>query len=165
MSFFLKYLEEKWSIKKRNDVYILKQKDGTRCIYTPSYLAIAVTSLDFNSGFHSDNEIKRTQLLTFLHNALEGGWNIKKQSSMANTSASNTYVFVKKHNGQYKMYEDDEYLTQFMKRNLSLQWSWMINVAKCMHTSPPEHRECIKQTMQFKFNSFVFRIFFSLGIL
>jgi hypothetical protein len=121
MSFFLKYLEEKWSIKKRNDVYILKQKDGTRCIYTPSYLAIAVTSLDFNSGFHSDNEIKRTQLLTFLHNALEGGWNIKKQSSMANTSASNTYVFVKKHNGQYKMYEDDEYLTQFMKNNLSLE--------------------------------------------
>ena len=65
------------------------------------------------------HEIKRIQLLTFLHNALEGGWNIKKQSNPSNTC--NNYVFVKKHNGQYKMYEDDEYLTQFMKNNLSLE--------------------------------------------
>ena len=64
-------------------------------------------------------EIKRIQLLTFLYNALEGGWNIKKQSNPFNTC--NNYVFVKKHNGQYKMYEDDEYLTQFMKNNLSLE--------------------------------------------
>jgi hypothetical protein len=117
MSFFFKYLEQKWSIKKRNDVYILKQRDGTKCTYTPAYLANVLTPLDPDS----DDEIKRTQLLTFLHNALEGGWNIKKQSSTANPSASNNYVFVKKHNGQYKMYEDDEYLTQFMKNNLSLE--------------------------------------------
>jgi hypothetical protein len=65
------------------------------------------------------HEIKRIQLLTFLYNALEGGWNIKKQSNPANTC--NNYVFVKNHNGQYKMYEDDEYLTQFMKNNLSLE--------------------------------------------
>jgi hypothetical protein len=53
--------------------------------------------------------------MTFLHNALEGGGNIKKYST------SNNDVFVKKLNGAYKMYEDDEYLTQFMKKNLSLQ--------------------------------------------
>ena len=118
MSFFFKYLEQKWSIKKRNNVYILKQRDGTKCTYTPAYLANVLTPLDPDS----DDEIKRTQLLTFLHNALEGGWNIKKQSSTAaNPSASNNYVFVKKHNGQYKMYEDDEYLTQFMKNNFSLE--------------------------------------------
>lgn len=111
MSFFFKMLEQKWSIKKRNDAYILKHKDGSKMTYAHVYLArLASTPV---------HEIKRIQLLIFLHNALEGGWNIKKQSNPSNTS--NNYVFVKKHNGQYKMYEDDEYLTQFMKNNLSLE--------------------------------------------
>jgi hypothetical protein len=111
MSFLFKMLEQKWSIKKRNDVYILKHADGHKMTYTNVYLArLAPTPI---------LEIKRIQLLTFLHNALEGGWNIKKQSNPANMC--NNYVFVKNHNGQYKMYEDDEYLTQFMKHNLSLE--------------------------------------------
>ena len=109
MSFLLKYLEDKWSIKKRNDAYILKQSNGSKMTCTSSYLDACVLS-------HENLEIKQIQLLTFLHNALEGGWNIKKQSK-----TSNNYVFVKKHNGQYKMYEDDEYLTQFMKNNLRLE--------------------------------------------
>ena len=127
MSFFFKHLEQKWSIKKRNNVYILKQRDGSRCTYTTAYLAnvLAIESSNASNDASTKlstasdtdpNNIKRIQLLTFLHNALEGGWNIKKQSTM-----SNNYVFVKKHNGQYKMYEDDEYLTQFMKNNLKLE--------------------------------------------
>ncbi len=124
MSFFFRHLEQKWSIKKRNNVYVLKQRDGSRCTYTPAYLSnvLAIESSNASkvsnaSSSNSDtNNIKRIQLLTFLHNALEDGWNIKKQSTM-----SNNYVFVKKHNGQYKMYEDDEYLTQFMKNNLRLE--------------------------------------------
>ena len=120
MSFFFKHLEQKWSIKKRNNVYVLKQRDGSKLTYTPEYLAneLALASKSKSKGSVSDaiNELKRTQLLTFLHNALEGGWNIKKPSN-----ATNNYVFVKKHNGQYKMYEDDEYLTQFMKNNLRLE--------------------------------------------
>lgn len=114
MSFFFKFLEERWSIKKRNEVYFLKHsRNGSKCAYTPEYLAnvVAVDS--------TINELKRVQLLTFLHNALEDGWNVKKQSNTSNTS--NNYVFIKKHNGHYKMYEDDEYLTQFMKNNLSLE--------------------------------------------
>ena len=118
MSFFLKYLEQKWSIKKRNDVYVLKQRDGSKLTCTPAYLA-NVLSMASKPNMVEINEVKRTQLLTFLHNALEGGWNIKKQFNASNTC--NNYVFVKKHNGQYKMYEDDEYLTQFMKNNLSLE--------------------------------------------
>ena len=126
MSFFFKHLEQKWSIKKRNNVYVLKQRDGSKLTYTHEYLANVLASAsktnpDAHPDAHPDamNELKRTQLLTFLHNALEGGWNIKKQFNVSNTS--NNYVFVKKHNGQYKMYEDDEYLTQFMKNNLSLE--------------------------------------------
>lgn len=127
MSFFVRHLEQKWSIKKRNNVYVLKQRDGSRCTYTPAYLSnvLAIESSNASNDASTKlstasdpdtNNIKRIQLLTFLHNALEGGWNIKKQSTM-----SNNYVFVKKHNGQYKMYEDDEYLTQFMKNNLRLE--------------------------------------------
>jgi hypothetical protein len=117
MSFFFKHLEQKWCIKKRKNTYVLKKKDGGKLTYTSAYLANNCTGA--GSEF-----IKRTQLLTFLHNALEDGWNIKKKTSpiAANTSnTSSNYVFIKKHNGQYKMYEDDEYLTQFMKKNLSLQ--------------------------------------------
>ena len=116
MSFFFKYLEQKWSIKKRNNTYILKQRDGSKLTYTHAYLANVLTPTE---DADSDDVIKRIQLLTFLYKALEGGWNIKKQSNPTNTS--NNYVFVKRHNGQYKMYEDDEYLTQFMKNNLSLE--------------------------------------------
>ena len=132
MSFFFKHLEQKWCIKKRKNTYVLKKKDGGKLTYTSAYLANNCT---MNDGVGSEF-IKRTQLLTFLHNALEDGWNIKKKTNpiAANTaspsnpskpsnpsSASSNYVFIKKHNGQYKMYEDDEYLTQFMKKNLSLQ--------------------------------------------
>jgi hypothetical protein len=110
MSFFFKLLEQRWSIKKRNNVYRLKQRGGAKLTYTSEYLTRLM-----NHATASPQELKQIQLMTFLHNALEGGWNIKKYST------SNNYVFVKKHNGEYKMYEDDEYLTQFMKNNLSLE--------------------------------------------
>jgi hypothetical protein len=115
MSFFFKHLEQKWCIKKRKNAYVLRKKDGTKLTYTSAYLE---KNCEMNES--TDPEfIKRTQLLTFLHNALEDGWNIKKKVNASN--ASNNYVFIKKHNGEYKMYEDDEYLTEFMKRNLRLQ--------------------------------------------
>ena len=119
MSFLLKHLEQKWGIKKRNNVYILKQPaSGSKLMYTASYLDVHA----LNSSHHSI-DIKQIQLLTFLHNALEDGWNIKKHSD-----APNKYVFVKKHNGHCEIYEDDEYLTQFIKNNLRLQWQkhWII---------------------------------------
>ena len=112
LSFLFKWLEQKWSIKKRNNAYILKHTDGSKMTYSNVYLA----KLASTPPIH---EIKQIQLLTFLHNALEGGWNIKKHFNPSNTC--NNYVFVKRHNGQYKMYEDDEFLTQFMKNNLSLE--------------------------------------------
>jgi hypothetical protein len=113
MSFLFKLLEQRWSIKKRNNVYILKQGGGAKLTYASEYLTRVITAVA------PDQELKQIQLMTFLHNALEGGWNIKKQTNASN--ACNNYVFTKKHNGQYKMYEDDEYLTQFMKNNLSLE--------------------------------------------
>lgn len=107
MSTLLKYLENKWSIKKRNNTYILKQGNGSKITCTSSYL---------DTKHYDEYEIKQIQLLTFLHNALDDGWNIKKH-----VRDPHKYVFVKTHNGRREMYEDDEYLTKFIKGNLRLQ--------------------------------------------
>ena len=117
MLFLLKYLEQKWSIKKRKDTYILKRANGTggnggngcKMSYTASYFERYMESI-------APIEVKQVQLLTFLHNALEDGWNIKKHPN-----DPNKYVFMKKHNGRCEIYEDDEYLTQFIKSNLQLE--------------------------------------------
>ena len=109
MSFLLKYLEDRWSIKKRKDAYILKQSNGSKMTCTSSYLDTCLLS-------HENIEIKQIQLLTFLHNALDDGWNIKKH-----LRDPHKYVFMKTHNGHREIYEDDEYLTRFIKGNLRLQ--------------------------------------------
>jgi hypothetical protein len=112
MCFLLQHLEERWSIKKRKHVYILKQMNGSgfKKSYTSSYLDAHRVTLSTQ-----ELELKQIQLLTFLHNALEDGWNIKKHSR-----TSNKFTFMKKHNGECKVYEDDEYLTQFMKHNVRM---------------------------------------------
>ena len=79
--------------------------------YAPSYLDACMPM--------TPREIKQVQLLTFLHNALNDGWNIKKHDAKANDP--NKYVFIKKHHGRREIYEDDEYLTHFIKANLSLE--------------------------------------------
>jgi hypothetical protein len=113
MSFLLKYLEDKWSIKKRNDAYILKQSNGSKMTCTSSYLDACLNPC---LKSHENIEIKQIQLLTFLHNALDDGWNIKKH-----LRDPHKYVFMKTHNGHCEIYEDDEYLTRFIKGNLRLQ--------------------------------------------
>lgn len=122
MSFLLKHLEQKWSIKKRNNSYILKKVNGSKMTYTSSYLDTYLKAPAPLTATHS-LEIKQIQLLTFLHNALEDGWNIKKHDKQANVNDPNKYVFIKKHNGQCEIYEDDEYLTKFIKSKLQLQSS------------------------------------------
>lgn len=114
MSFLLKYLEDRWSIKKRKNAYILKQSNGSKMTCTSSYLDACLLNPCFKSP--ENIEIKQIQLLTFLHNALDNGWNIKKH-----VRDPHKYVFMKTHNGHCEIYEDDEYLTRFIKGNLGLQ--------------------------------------------
>jgi hypothetical protein len=113
MSFLLQHLEERWSLKKRNHVYMMKQLNGSgaKLIYTTSYLDAHLTAYAA-----PPSSLKQIQLLTFLHNALDDGWNIKKHSH-----TPNKFTFMKRHNGECKVYEDDEYLTQFMKTNLRME--------------------------------------------
>jgi hypothetical protein len=111
MSFLLQHLEERWSLKKRKHIYIMKQLNGAKLSYTSSYLDAHLSAVAA-----PPSSLKQIQLLTFLHNALEDGWNIKKHSH-----TPNKFTFMKRHNGECKVYEDDEYLTHFIKNNLRME--------------------------------------------
>jgi len=52
------------------------------------------------------------QKMTFLYNALENGWTIKKKN--------NLYIFKKNHEGKKEVYLDD-YLKRFMKENFDIK--------------------------------------------
>ena len=52
------------------------------------------------------------QKMTFLYNALENGWTIKKKN--------NLYIFKKNHEGKKEVYLDD-YLKRFMKENFNIK--------------------------------------------
>lgn len=117
MSFLLQHLEERWSLKKRKHTYIMKRMNGSgsKKSYTSSYLDAHLSALAA-----PPSSLKQIQLLTFLHNALEDGWNIKKHSH-----APNKFTFMKRHNGECTVYEDDEYLTRFIKANLRME-TWTV---------------------------------------
>lgn len=51
------------------------------------------------------------QKMTFIYNALENGWEIKKKN--------NKYSFSKKHEGK-KEYINDNYLKRFIEQNLDI---------------------------------------------
>ena len=108
MVFLLQHLDTKGTVKKRNNAYILKHANGAKMTYAPAYLETCMSM--------TPCEIKQVQVLTFLHNALNDGWNIKKHGATANK-----YVFIKKHHGRREMYADDEYLTRFIKTSLNLE--------------------------------------------
>jgi hypothetical protein len=49
--------------------------------------------------------------MTFLYNALEDGWEIKKND--------NKYIFVKKHEGKKEVFSDN-YLRRFIENNFNI---------------------------------------------
>jgi len=51
------------------------------------------------------------QKMTFLYNALEDGWEIKKND--------NKYIFVKKHEGKKEVFSDN-YLRRFIENNFNI---------------------------------------------
>jgi len=52
------------------------------------------------------------QKMAFLYNALENGWDIKKNNEK--------YIFSKKHEGKKEVYLDS-YLRQFLENNISIE--------------------------------------------
>lgn len=65
--------------------------------------------IDVSEKKHIDNFI--LQKMAFIYNALEGGWDIKKNTDK--------YIFSKNHEGKKEVYLDS-YLRQFIETNLSI---------------------------------------------
>ena len=69
--------------------------------------------MELNVNVQSDLNIDFIQLqkMSFLYNALNAGWSIKKQKDK--------YIFSKKHEGKKEVYLDT-YLQKFIESNLNL---------------------------------------------
>jgi len=69
--------------------------------------------MELNVNVQSDLNIDFIQLqkMSFLYNALNSGWSIKKQEDK--------YIFSKKHEGKKEVYLDT-YLQKFIESNLNL---------------------------------------------
>ena len=68
-----------------------------------------------NIYINQDKNIKinylTLQKMTFLYNALEDGWEIKKEDDR--------YIFIKKHEGKKEVFSDN-YLRRFIEQNFDI---------------------------------------------
>jgi hypothetical protein len=132
MVYLHSYLENEWTIKKRDGCYIMI-KDSNKIIISDScdYSKLkmnkngmnkngmnkCITNKSDNNTLGSDsNRYEDTNdmryILYFLYNVLNNGWSIKK-------SQYTEYVFIKNHEGK-KEYFSNKYLHTFLKDNFKL---------------------------------------------
>jgi hypothetical protein len=67
--------------------------------------------IKINLKENNNIDIVKLQKMAFLYNALEEGWEIKKNKD--------SYIFIKKHEGKKEIFLDS-YLLQFMERNINI---------------------------------------------
>jgi hypothetical protein len=124
MDYLHSYLENEWTIKKRDGCYVMT-KDSNKIIISDScdYTKLKINKIctnkfstnksDNNTLTSHDNRYEDTNdmkyILYFLYNVLNNGWSIKK-------SQYTEYVFIKKHEGK-KEYFSNKYLHSFLKDN------------------------------------------------
>ena len=127
MDYLHSYLENEWTIKKRDGCYVMT-KDSNKIIISDScdYTKLKINKIctnkfstnksDNNTLTSHDNRYEDTNdmkyILYFLYNVLNNGWSIKK-------SQYTEYVFIKKHEGK-KEYFSNKYLHSFLKDNFKL---------------------------------------------
>lgn len=137
MVYLHSYLENDWTIKKRDGCYIMTKESNKiiisdSCDYTK--LKINKDSVNKcttnkcsgnkcitnktgnntcgNDNNHYDDVNDMRYILYFLYNVLNNGWSIKK-------SQYTEYVFIKNHEGK-KEYFSNKYLHTFLKDNFKL---------------------------------------------
>ena len=126
MDYLHSYLENDWTIKKRDGCYIMT-KESNKIIISDScdYSKIKMnkdcinksvinksgnnTLGNDNNRYEDTNNMK--YILYFLYNVLNNGWSIKK-------SQYTEYVFIKNHEGK-KEYFSNKYLHSFLKDNFN----------------------------------------------
>lgn len=137
MIYLHSYLENNWTIKKRDGCYIMT-KESNKIIISDScdYSKLkinkdsvnkcsnnkcsdnkCITNKTDNNTYSSDNNRYEDNndmryILYFLYNVLNNGWSIKK-------SQYTEYVFIKNHEGK-KEYFSNKYLHTFLKEHFKL---------------------------------------------
>lgn len=93
------------------------------CVIFKLYVSLnKIIEMDYNDDDENTICINRPQTyeidyitlqkMTFLYNAIESGWEVKRKE--------NTYVFTKKHQGKKEIY-NDSYLKSFIQANLNVK--------------------------------------------
>ena len=65
-----------------------------------------------NTSFNEPLPQKHIAKMSFIYNALENGWTVKR--------SADSYIFTKKHEGKKEMFSDD-YLSTFVKGNFHVK--------------------------------------------
>ena len=132
MRHFQEYLDDDWSIKKKNSCYILTKNKHKLIISDSIYLSKTFSKnnkcsnktsnkpinhflCNSNSNnIDDDNTCQDTlYLLYFMYNVLNNGWIIKKSNKN-----SDEYVFIKNHEGKQE-YFSNKYIHTFLKENFN----------------------------------------------
>jgi len=131
MNYLHYYLENEWTIKKRDGCYIMTKESNKiiisdSCDYSKlkmnkdcinkSVINKSVINKSGNNTLGNDNNRyedtdNMKYILYFLYNVLNNGWSIKK-------SQYKEYVFIKNHEGK-KEYFSNKYLHSFLKDNFN----------------------------------------------
>ena len=137
MVYLHSYLENEWTIKKRDSCYIMT-KESNKIIISDScdYSKLKINKDCMNKSVMNKNGMNKCitnksgnntcgndnnhyedandmrYILYFLYNVLNNGWSIKK-------SQYTEYVFIKNHEGK-KEYFSNKYLHTFLKDNFKL---------------------------------------------
>ena len=131
MVYLHSYLENEWTIKKRDGCYIMTKESNKiiisdSCDYSKlkmnkdcinkSVINKSVINKSGNNTLGNDNNRyedtdNMKYILYFLYNVLNNGWSIKK-------SQYTEYVFIKNHEGK-KEYFSNKYLHSFLKDNFN----------------------------------------------
>lgn len=137
MVYLHSYLENEWTIKKRDGCYIMT-KESNKIIISDScdYSKLKINKDSVNKcttnkcttnkcitnkignntcgndNYHYEDTNDMRYILYFLYNVLNNGWSIKK-------SQYTEYVFIKNHEGK-KEYFSNKYLHTFLKDNFKL---------------------------------------------
>ena len=68
--------------------------------------------ISFNINKETETDFIKLQKMTFIYNAIDSGWNVKK--------IDNKYYFSKKHEGKKEIYLEC-YLQKFIENNMKLE--------------------------------------------
>jgi hypothetical protein len=98
INFIMPYLEKKYSIKKRNKFYIIKNTSQKIVLHESNILSSVIK--------YDATNLKNNIIYYFLLKSLQNKWKIEKKQ--------NKFILIKKHEGK-KEYFSSNYLLRFME--------------------------------------------------